>query len=211
MMQIYYSNRGDRFHYSGFDNVLLSAVMQDATGQSFNEIMSKYVFEPLELKKTLPDHLRAEGQPFAHSYQTKGNKVKPWRQVDLSHKLAAGGYVSTPSDLARLGAAWLDDDFISSDVREAFWTPVTLSNGEINKQDYALGFRRKSWPIDGVGNIVHLNHGGVSKGAQCWLMIVPEYDLALGISVNRRTNVFFDFADVYVDLLEVFIPASVNT
>lgn len=201
---------GDRFHYSGLDNVLLSAVMQDAAGQPFNEIMSKYVFEPLELKMTLPDHLRAEGQPFAHSYQTKGNKVKPWRQVDLSHKLAAGGYVSTPSDLARLGAAWLDDDFISSDVREAFWTPVTLSNGEINEQDYALGFRRKSWPIDGVGNIVHLNHGGVSKGAQCWLMIVPEYDLALGISVNRRTDVFFDFADVYVDLLEVFIPASVN-
>lgn len=199
---------GDNFHYSSFDNVLLSAFIQDAAGQPFNSVMSKYVFDPLELKATLPDYLRDGTQPFARSYQIKGDQVKPWRRVNLSHKLAGGGYVSTPSELARLGAAWLDDDFIPREVRDIFWTPVQLSNGEINEQNYALGFRRAAWPIEGVGDVVHLNHGGVSKGAQCWLMIAPEHELSLAISVNRRTDEFFDFADVYVDLLEVFIPAS---
>ena len=198
------------FHYSGFDNVLLSAVMQKAGGKSFNDLMSEIVFDPIGLQATLPDYLREEGQPFARSYQTKGDTVKPWRKVDLSHKLAAGGYVSTPSDLARFGAAWLDDDFIPSDIREIFWTPAPLSDGTVNEQNYALGFRRNSWPIDGVGDVVFLNHGGVSKGAQCWLMIVPEYELTLAISVNRRTENFFDFADVYVTLLEEFIPALVK-
>ena len=37
-------------------------------------------------------------------------------------------------------------------------------------------------------------------------MIVPDHNLALAISINRRTDVFFDFADVYEDLLAVFIP-----
>ena len=136
--------------------------------------------------------------------QTKGSKVKPWRDVDLSHKLAAGGYASTPSDLAKLGAAWLDDEFIPADVREAFWSPLPISN----EQDYALGFRRKTWAIKGIGDVEHLNHGGVSKGAQCWLMIIPEHNMTLAISINRRTENFSDFASVAFDLLEIFMPAA---
>lgn len=198
----------DDFHYSGFDNVLLSAVMQDAADQPFDDVMTQYVFEPLGLKTTQPDHLRDGNAPFARSYQTKGEKVKRWRRVDLSHKLAAGGYISTPSELAGLGAAWLDDRFIPSDVRTEFWTPAKLSNGEVNEQDYALGFRRKSGPIDGIGEVTHLNHGGISKGAQCWLMIIPEYNVALAISTNRRTDEYFDFAGVYSELLEVFMPLA---
>lgn len=202
------SEPGTDFHYSGFDNVLLSALMAEAVGKSFNEFMQVQVFSPLGLNKTGPDHLRREGLDYAVSYQSKNNKVKPWRTVDLSHKLAAGGYVSTPSELAKLGAAWMDETFLTRQVTDVFWTPMKLKNGRVNEQDYALGFRRKSWKIDGVGDVEHLNHGGVSKGAQCWLMIEPEYNLTLAISINRRTDAFFDFADVYVDLLEIFIPQS---
>jgi len=198
----------EAFHYSGFDNILLSAVMQDAAGQHFDEVMKSRVFEPLNLTTIMPDHLRPQDMNFARSYQTKGRKVKPWRRVDLSHKVAAGGYVATPSELAMLGTAWLDEAFIPQTIREEFWTPVRLNNGEINGQNYALGFRRKSWPVDGVGDVLHLNHGGVSKGAQCWLMIAPEPNVVVAISTNRRTDNFFDFADVYVDLLEVFIPVA---
>lgn len=200
---------GTGFHYSSFDTVLLSTVMQEAANQPFNSVMNEYVFAPLELKVTQPDHLRNAETEYAISYQANGNRIKPWRRVDLSHKLAAGGYVSTPSELALLGAAWLNPDFIPANIREDFWRPVTLSNGSINEQDYAVGFRRKSWPINGT-TVEHLNHGGVSKGAQCWLMIVPDHDISLAISTNRRTDDFFDFADVYVDLLEIFIPAYEN-
>lgn len=122
--------------------------------------------------------------------------------------MAAGGYIATPSDLAILGGAWLNDDYISSNTRDEFWTPAKLEDGSVNEQDYALGFRKKSWEIAGVGQVTHLNHGGVSKGAQCWLMIIPEYNMTVAISTNRRTDEFFDFGDVYVDLLELFIPAS---
>jgi CubicO group peptidase (beta-lactamase class C family) len=201
---------GESFNYSGFDNVLLSAIMQDVTEQPFNHVMSHYVFEPLGLNATLPDHLRAENQPFALSYQVKGEKVKPWRSVDLSHKLAAGGYVSTPSDLALIGTAWLNSDFISSEVRETFWTPIRLSNGVVNEQNYALGFRRRKLSIDGIGEILYLNHGGVSKGAECLFMIVPEYSLAIAVSINKRTEIRSDFSSVWVPLLEVFIPALNN-
>ncbi len=198
---------GEGFHYSGFDNVLLSAVMQHVVAQPFDDVMEIKVFQPLGLRSIRPDHQRTEETEYAISYQAKGETFKPWRRVDLSHKLAAGGYVATPSDLALLGAAWLSDNFIPPQTRNEFWNPVALANGEINEQNYALGFRLNSWEIDGVGSIVFLNHGGISKGAQCWLMIIPQYNISVAISTNRRTDAFFDFADVYVELLELFIPA----
>ena len=190
-----------QFHYSGYDNILLSAVMEAAANEPFNALMSSRVFAPNNLTALQPAHDVPQKAVF---YQTKGSKVKPWRSVDLSHKLAAGGYAATPSDLAILGAAWLNDDFIPAHIREVFWTPLPISND----QDYALGFRRKTWPIDGVGEVEHLNHGGVSKGAQCWLMIIPEHNMTLAISINRRTENFSDFASAAFDLLEVFIPAA---
>ena len=192
---------GTKFHYSGYDNILLSAVMQEAANEPFNALMSSRVFASNKLTALQPAH---DVPQKAVSYQNKGGKVKPWRSVDLSHKLAAGGYAATPSDLAILGAAWLNDDFIPAHIREVFWTPLPISND----QDYALGFRRKTWTIDGVGEVEHLNHGGVSKGAQCWLMIIPEHNMTLAISINRRTENFSDFASAAFDLLEVFIPAA---
>lgn len=197
-----------KFHYSSYDNILLSAVMQEAAGKSFHSVMTSRVFTPLNLDSIKPDDRHDKNANHAVSYQSKGVTYKPWRDVNLSHKLAAGGYIATPSDLAILGGAWLNDDYISSNTRDEFWTPAKLEDGSVNEQDYALGFRKKSWEIAGVGQVTHLNHGGVSKGAQCWLMIIPEYNMTVAISTNRRTDEFFDFGDVYVDLLELFIPAS---
>ena len=41
-------------------------------------------------------------------------------------------------------------------------------------------------------------------------MIVPEYDMAIAISTNRRTDDFFDFGDIYVDILATFIQTHVE-
>ncbi|MCF6292097.1 MAG: beta-lactamase family protein [Robiginitomaculum sp.] len=201
---------GSDFLYSSYGTILLSAVMQDASGTPYLKLMNETVFAPLGLHTIEPDTERNNMKHRAVSYQTKGRQIKLWRFVDLSHKLAAGGFVASPSDLARLGAAWLDDDFIAPDVRDDFWEPVRLTNGNVNIQDYAIGWRRKSRTIKGVGSLTHLNHGGISKGSQTWLMIVPEYGISIAISTNRRTDVFFDFADIYENFLEEFIPIIQN-
>ena len=83
--------------------------MEAAANEPFNALMSSRVFAPNNLTALQPAHDVPQKAVF---YQTKGSKVKPWRSVNLSHKLAAGGYAATPSDLAILGAAWLNDDFI---------------------------------------------------------------------------------------------------
>jgi serine beta-lactamase-like protein LACTB len=62
---------------------------------------------------------------------------------------------------------------------EVMWTPVALSNGEMNPENYALGFRVGQ---DDVGRFVH--HGGKSVGGYSFLLIYPDLDLVVAFSTN---------------------------
>lgn len=62
-------------------------------------------------------------------------------EVDASAYMAGGGFVATPSDVARFGAALLEGKIVSPQTLDAMLTPQKLKNGRGNEQSYALGFR----------------------------------------------------------------------
>ncbi|MEO0972014.1 MAG: serine hydrolase [Pseudomonadota bacterium] len=136
-------------------------------------------------------------------YVRQDDRYRRWRPVDLSHRLAGGGWASTPSDLVRLAAGTLDDTFLPSNTRERLWTPQRLATGEVNEQDYAIGWRVRERDTP-FGAVREVNHGGVSRGAQCWLALWPDEGVALALSINTNTAQFGDFAQISEALLTQF-------
>ncbi len=202
---------GTDFHYSTLGTVLLGAAMGAADGTSYRELISREVLEPAGMTATIvaPRHAPRSSQ-LAQFYHRKDGQYRVWRPVDLSHRLPGGGFASTPSDLVRMGLKQLDDAYISPETRKAFWTPQTLSSGEVNEQDYAIGWRWREWDVEGVGIARNANHGGVSRGSQCWLLIFPDFDLVLAFTMNGRTDQFGTFGGLYAPLLQAFVPATRN-
>ena len=192
---------GSDFHYTSYSTVLLSAVMEAVTQTDFPTLMHKQVFGPLALSQTQPE---PEEPPatLASFYWRDGTRAKLWRHVDLSHRLAGGGYISTPSDLVKLGSVWLDPEVMAPEIRERFWRPQTLSSGEINHQNYALG-----WRLHQADDYMptNANHGGVSRGSQSWLMVIPDYQMAVAVSINTNTEEFWDFGEVAVEIARHFM------
>lgn len=98
------------FYYSSFNTVLLSAAMQEAAQEPYLDLMKKQVFHPLEMSSTMAE---AEGEnsknlaTFYWNNRGELEQVKEWRNVDLSHGLAGGGFISTSTDLVKMGAALL--------------------------------------------------------------------------------------------------------
>ena len=78
---------GTRFHYSTYNTVLLSAVMAAASNQSYLGLIKEQVVGPLAMNHTEPDPVTPT-DTMATFYWRRGNEVKPWRRVDLSHRLA---------------------------------------------------------------------------------------------------------------------------
>ncbi len=194
---------GDEFEYSSFDTVLLSVVLQEAGGAPFQQLMKDWVTNPLGIETPLPD---AQDDRHAQSYLRNNDKVRRWWKVDLSHKLAGGGFMATPSDLALMGAAWLDDEFISADTRDMFWTPQRLADGSVNEQGYAMNWRfaDEMWWTDDMP-YANANHGGVSKGSQAWLIVIPEKQMTIAFAINTRTDPFSDFGRVHAPLAAAFL------
>lgn len=201
---------GTHFHYSSFDVNLASAVLQSAVKTPFLQYLDAQVSQPLGLSS-----LAASELPSPHQvsfYMTHDGYAKKHREVNLSQKWAGGGLAASSVDLAVLGSAWFNPDFIPAAVQQQFWTPQKLSNGDVNEQFYALGWRNfsqnylfcdKDNPLSRTVSFVH--HGGVSDGAQSWLVIYPELQLVVAMNTNTVKEKYCDFAKQAASITRPFL------
>jgi serine beta-lactamase-like protein LACTB len=207
---------GEQFEYSSLGTVLLSAAMQHSAGMSYQDWMQQQVFTPLGLLDTQTEQQAKSSSKLAQFYwhdKETSESVRPWRNVDLSHRLAGGGWISTSSDLAKFGQGFISDNFISRNIRQEFWTSQKLNNGKVNNQSYAIGWRANELNLRGeLGWVSYAHHGGVSRGAQSFLMVIPKYKLSLAVNINSNTEVFSDFSEIVRPLARLFISQYlVNT
>jgi serine beta-lactamase-like protein LACTB len=198
---------GTAFLYTSFDVVLLSALMERASGESFLDLLQREVARPLGTASLSADHQDRAVPDRATSYWRKDSILKPWGRVNHSYKWAGGGLIASSIDLAKIGSAWLDPAYISPATREAFWTPQRLSNGEVNAQSYAIGWRanpnmRLLAEDKPVWNV---HHGGVSKGAYSWLVVYPEQRLVVALNTNARLDDFGDFMAIEQAISRTFV------
>lgn len=180
------------FYYSSYGYNLLSAVMEAAAGVPFLELMQAELIAPLQLTNTGPDDKLKPVAGRAADYQNllRDGAVLPAPFTNSSGKWAGGGFRATPTDLARFGAALLRGEVVSAQTLQTMFTPRTLANGKVNRQNYALGVRvdqikdsaypGKSW------RAVH--HGGVAIGAQAMFVMLPDQKIVVALSVNASTQ-----------------------
>ncbi len=200
---------GEKFEYSSLGTVLLSAVMQGAAKQSYQDFIAQTVFSPLNMANTTYESPKRELDNLATFYWRDDNALnlyKPWMDVDLSHRLAGGGWVSTSQDLTMLGQGFINDTYLKPSIRKQFWTAQKLNSGEENWQGYGIGWRIHELDLgDGFDIQLYMHHGGVSAGAQSFLMVLPKYNMSVAINANIKTKKFADFNKVSYELARIFI------
>lgn len=207
---------GTQFKYSTFDINLASVVLEQAANVPFLEYMDKNVFSALGMDNTYADHSKPKSEHLATFYQMEKGHYREHRtfgikhDVNLSYKWAGGGFISTPTDLVKLGNAWVADTiFLSTTTKKEFWSPVRLSDGEVNEQEYALGWR--SWlnyendSLLGGETIWMVHHGGISKGSMNFLVLFPDYGVVVNASINGRLENFGKFAAEVRGFANIFL------
>ena len=119
---------GEQFSYASLGTVLLSVLIQIKAEQPYQDFIKQSVLAPLNMKATNTGSTDDVGSPVATYYwqdEQQPTRLKPWYELDLSHRLAAGGWVSTSKNLVQLAQGFLDNSFIPQDVRDTFWTHAT--------------------------------------------------------------------------------------
>ena len=133
---------GTRFDYVLTNWVIITAIIEAATGKPYAEAMSELVIGPLGLTRTTP----ADPADIAISYRT----LEPLARGDnqrFPFFAASGGYVSTAPDLLKAAHAVFDGGFLPPARKKAL---LTVGWPE---QEYALGGRVKTLFADGLPRV----------------------------------------------------------
>lgn len=169
---------GTTYRYSTHGYTLLGAALEGASGQDFLALCATELFTPLGMSHTGPDLRREARADVAPLYELgPEGPVRVAAPEDPSYKWPAGGLVSTPSDLVRLGRAYLEG-FVPAALVEEFWRPQTLADGR--SLDLGIGWRLSS---DRDGRRV-IEHAGSMEGARSVLCVYPEHGLVIALMTN---------------------------
>ncbi|WP_117884138.1 serine hydrolase domain-containing protein [Aureibaculum luteum] len=178
------------FSYSSYNYTLLSAMMETASEKKFLPFMQENVFQPLQMTQTKADRKNNNRKDVAKFYEIENGEIKESYEVNNSVKWAGGGFLSTTNDLVKLGNAVLNYRVLDSLTTVKLFEPVRLRSGQINGDNYGMGWRndmKKNIHKDGHDvNIIH--HGGVAMGSTAMLILVPEYNLTVAVTMNRNAS-----------------------
>jgi CubicO group peptidase (beta-lactamase class C family) len=173
---------GKKFFYSTYGWVLISAVVEGASGQPFLDYMRDHVFRPLGMTRTAPD--LADSPDRARFYVLDWiGRPRPAPEVDLSNKWGGGGFLSTAEDLARFGAAHLRPGFLEAGTLELLFTSQgTAADGHTG---YGIG-----WAIgrDSARRRVFM-HSGSAVGGTSALMLYPDQDVVIALLANVSESI----------------------
>jgi len=202
---------GTQYSYSAYNFVLLSAAIEGASGKDFLTFMAERVFSPLGLRRTGPDRRPAATMPGLVTCYVAGrfgNPI-PVTPLNVSNKWAAGGFVSTPSEMVQIGNALLKGRIVRPETFTLLTTPQTLKNGKDSGAGYGMGWRSgpQKLPLSGR-ELRAVHHGGTAHGAMSFFVLFPEVDLVVSIQANLLVKPFEDFAAEAFRIADHFLAAG---
>jgi CubicO group peptidase (beta-lactamase class C family) len=111
---------GSRFAYSGEGISLLQLIVETVTKKSLEDLMRKYVFDPIDMTRTsMVWRLRFEGD-HADGYDEQENSLGPQRRLFAD---AAGSMKTTPRDFALFMQAVLQGQGLRKETKELMLSP----------------------------------------------------------------------------------------
>jgi CubicO group peptidase (beta-lactamase class C family) len=182
---------GSRWEYSNYGFILLGAVIEAVTGQSYYDYVAQNVYDPAGMTRTgsLPESEDVPGR--AVGYWRPAGSWEPNTDTLPYCGTAAGGGYSTVGDLLRFAEALLAGRLLAPDVFAA----ATSSPGD---PPYGFGF--------GVGTdpSPYWGHSGGAPGINGELRVYPE----LGYVVVALSNLDPPAANVVAAFFTLRMPVD---
>lgn len=184
---------GADYRYSTFAFVLLSAVVEAASGQDFDTFVRERIFEPAGMTATA-----IEGRPTPSGYgvatfydRDDAGVFTPAAGVDASCKFFGGGLISTAEDMVRFGLALVDGQLVSPASLEQMLTVHSPGGG--NYPHYGYGFipgdsLMDTFEVPPEDYVPSWWHGGNGRGGYSVLILYPGRHAAAAIVTNVRAS-----------------------
>lgn len=165
---------GEKFSYSNSGYVLLGAIIEKASGQTYAYFIRSRLLEPLQMKNSGYDRHDLILKNRATGYTTDGNSWTNSPYLDMSIPHAAGALYSTVGDLYLWDQALYTDKVLNAKSTAAMYTAV-LDN-------YAYG-----WIVDTEFKRKRISHGGGINGFATLIARYPDEKVTIIVLSNLQS------------------------
>lgn len=169
---------GTKYSYSTYAYNLLAAVVETASGLTYEAYLKEHIFGPAGMEATRLERAEEIVPHRSRQYVKAGRSVQNAHYADLSIKWAGGGVISTAADLARFHIALDEGKLLKRETLREMYTPAQLPDG--SKSSYGLG-----WMIstDAQGR-TWVAHSGGATGGTTYLLRNPDAKVAVVVLCN---------------------------
>ncbi len=169
---------GERWQYNGGTGyLLLGMVIETATGLPYVDALRTRILDPVGMTHTYLSDLEPPTAELVHGYALNDGTWLDVTDWDFSWAGAAGGGVSTPSDLTLFIRALFNGDLFT----ERGTLSVMLDTAASGDAEYGLGIRRMTSHDDPLG----WGHGGRALGYVSTLTYIPTDSTVLVMMTNN--------------------------
>ena len=166
---------GTQWEYSNTNWILLGLVIENATGNTYDAVLDERFFGPLGLHDTYVASDNDDPE-VVDCYDERGVDITG--QAHPSFGWAAGGIVSTPSDLAVWAASLYGGDVLNPTMLQWMTTQTNLPDGTV--VDYGMGAF-----VERDGSDALFGHSGGIGGYLTYMFYWAPSRIALVVMVNQ--------------------------
>lgn len=196
---------GRGFHYSNIAFALLGDVITAVTGQTWDEVISQRILEPLQMRRTTtrPQPPHATGYAV-HPY---ADVLMPEAVQHTGAMAAAGQLWSTLTDLSTWAAFLAGDtaEVLSADTLAEMCEPTQVSN------EHWTGARGLGLQLQRTGGRVLVGHGGSMPGFQAAVRVDRADATGTVMLLNCTTPTAVDGLEDPFDILAECEPRLPET
>ncbi len=171
---------GQKFSYSSYAYVVLSAVIQRAGNQPIAKQLDDRIVKPLKLTSFQLDLPFKNQANWTNAYQRKRDGGHTLVR-DYAHywKHGAGGYKSNIVDFSNWAKALMLSDLIKEETRAKMWTPQKFTNGKVSGFGLGVG-------CSGSGDNFSVSHGGSQNETKTTMRIYPKRKAGIVVMCNTQ-------------------------
>ena len=178
------------FQYDNLGYVIASLIIERITGKPWQKVLDEMIFAPLGMNHTSAYMSEASTWTMATPYapDRKGNLALLAFQKNDQMMHAAGGTVTTASDLARWLAANINKGRLDGrqvlpaaafEEAQRMQVPVVIERADFKSSNYGFGWYQGTYDGDKV-----LFHGGGFEGWNTFYSFMPDKKIGVGVMTN---------------------------
>lgn len=192
---------GASYAYSNAGYMVLGLLVQEVSGQSFEQYMAQHVFGPLQMRQTFTDWEEAQrhGAATGHRFWF-GQPVPGQVPIDRAIVPAGAHLAASAEDVAHFLVAQLNGGRFGQTAILSPESIATMQQPVIPTPD-ASGWYAMDWGTFSLGGVAALLKGGDTTDTKSQVVLFPKRRLGLVVLMNANRGLDAQLGDIRLPAL----------